>query len=78
VIVRVRQFRLLLGNLIRLCHLSRGQSYAFQGRLCMPARLAHGAERAVYASYLLYESSLWGVKPRTLALLFSAGTSCKK
>ena len=30
VIVRIRHFRLLLGSLICLCHLSRGQVLAFQ------------------------------------------------
>jgi hypothetical protein len=30
VILRIRCFGLLLGSLIRLCHLSRGQIHAFQ------------------------------------------------
>jgi hypothetical protein len=30
VIVCIRYFGLLLGSLIRLCHLSRGQFHAFQ------------------------------------------------
>src|SRR6202021_3259396 len=62
VIVGMRQFRLLLGSLIRLCYLGWGQSHAF--RCVCICRLAHsGAEQAVYASYLLYGASCWGVKP---------------
>jgi hypothetical protein len=65
VIVRIRYFRLLLGSLICVCHLSRGQVHAFQKTSVSAAPHAMRYERG-YASYLLYEASVERVKPRII------------
>ena len=66
VLVRIRCFGLLLGSLISLCHLSRGQIHAFQETSVSAAPHAMRYERG-YASYLLYEASVERVKPRAAA-----------
>ena len=64
VIMRVCYFGLLFGSFVILCHLSRGQSFAFHGAsVCAASSARSGALRAVYASLLLYESGLCRVKP---------------
>ena len=65
VFVRIRCFGLLLGSLISLCHLSRGQIHAFQETSVSAAPHAMHYERG-YASYLLYEASVERVKPRAV------------
>ena len=65
VIVRLLYCGLLLGSLICLCHLSRGQVHAFQETSVSVAPHAMRYERG-YASLLLYEASVERVKPRAV------------
>ena len=53
----------LLGSLIRLCHLSRGQIHAFQEASLSVASFRNALTGAFYASLLLYEASIERVKP---------------
>src|SRR5258708_10238944 len=66
VLMRIRCFGLLLGSLICLFHLSRGQVHAFQETSVSAAPHAMRYQRG-YASYLLYEASVERVKPRAAA-----------
>ena len=63
VVVGLCQFRRLLGNIVGLCHFSRGQIHAFRWSRVYAAPVALIAGRAARASLLLYEASLWRVKP---------------
>ena len=65
VIVRIRDFGLLIRSLICVCHLSRGQIHAFQETSVSAAPPAMRYERG-YASLLLYEASVERVKPRAV------------
>ena len=65
VLVCMCHFGLLLGSLICLCHLSRGQVLAFQETSVSAAPHAMCYQRG-YASLLLYEASVERVKPRAI------------
>jgi hypothetical protein len=77
VIVRIRYFGLLLGSLICVCHLSRGQVLAFQETSVSAAPHVMHYERG-YATYLLYEASVERVKPRAFPSLSPATGSTIK
>ena len=61
-IVRVCRIGLLLGSLIHLCHLGRGQNPCLPKAFVFRALFATSAA-AVYVSLLLYEPSIDRVKP---------------